>query len=173
MTDTETKLHDAVTQFDLAANTDDEAMVRSCINAMIDKGRSVTFVMQKESGPYPALTQWYEGRMTELMLSTDAPLMKFFNERRVHTIHKGVVRPQRDTAMVTSSTVPGVAAGATVILWRFEGTAEYLGSNDSGGMQRLSMRYLAILRGLVSDWLRKRTELKIKELAGCEPSGRS
>jgi len=35
MTDTETKLQDAVTQFDLAANTDDEAMVRSCINAMI------------------------------------------------------------------------------------------------------------------------------------------
>ena len=35
MTDTETKLHDAVTQFDLAANTDDEAMVRSCVNKMI------------------------------------------------------------------------------------------------------------------------------------------
>ena len=52
MTDTETKLQDAVTQFDLAANTDDEAMVRSCINAMIDMGRSVTLVMQNESGPY-------------------------------------------------------------------------------------------------------------------------
>ena len=47
MTDTETKLQDAVTQFDLAANTDDDAMVRSCINAMIDMGRSVTLVMQK------------------------------------------------------------------------------------------------------------------------------
>ena len=34
----------------------------------------------------------YEGRMSELMRSADAPLMKFFNERRVHTIHKGVVR---------------------------------------------------------------------------------
>lgn len=49
MTDTEMKLLDAVTQFDLAANSDDEAMVRSCINAMIDMGRSVTLVMQKES----------------------------------------------------------------------------------------------------------------------------
>jgi hypothetical protein len=67
MTDTETKLQDAVTQFDLAANTDGEAMVRSCINAMIDMGRSVTLVMQKESGPHPALTQWYERRMATLM----------------------------------------------------------------------------------------------------------
>ena len=118
--------------------------------------------MQKESGPYPALTQWYEGRMAELMQSADAPLMKFFNERRVHPIHKGVVRPQKDTAMVTGSTVPGVAPGATVILWRFEGTEEFLGSNDSGGMHRLSMRYLAVLRGLVRDWLLKRAELGIK-----------
>lgn len=129
---------------------------------MIDMGRSVTLVMQKESGPYPALTQWYEKRVAALMQSTDAPLMKFFNERRVHTIHKGVVRPQRDTAIVTGSTVPGVAAGATVILWRFEGTAEYLGPDDSGGMKRLSMRYLAVLRGLVGDWLQKRGELGVK-----------
>jgi hypothetical protein len=162
MTDTETKLHDADTQFDLAANSDDEPMVRSCINAMIDMGRSVTLVMQKESGGSAALTQWYEGRMAELMQSADGPLMKFFNERRVHTIHRGVVRPQRDTATVTRSTVPGVAAGATVILWRFDGTAEYLGPNDSGGMLRLSMRYLAVLRELVGDWLRKRVELGIK-----------
>ncbi len=162
MTDTETKLQDTITQFDLAANTEDEAMVRSCINAMIDMGRSVTLVMQKESGPYAALTQWYEGRMAELMQSADAPLMKFFNERRVHTIHKGVVRPQKDTAMVTGSTVPGVAPGATAILWRFEGTSEFLGANDSGGMHRLSMRYLAVLRGLVRDWLLRRAELGIK-----------
>lgn len=100
--------------------------------------------------------------MAAVMQSADAPLMKFFNERRVHTIHKGVVRPQRNTAMVTGSTVPGVAAGATVVLWRFEGAAEYLGPNDSGGMHRLSMRYLAILRELVRDWLRKRAELCIR-----------
>jgi len=162
MTDTEAKLQDAVTQFDLAANTDDEAMVRSCINAMIDMGRSVTLVMQNESGPYAALTQWYETRMAELMQSTDAPLMKFFNERRVHTIHRGVVRPLRDTAIVTGSTLPDVAPGATMMLWRFEGTAEYLGANDSGGMHRLSMRYLAVLRELVRDWLQKRTDLDIK-----------
>lgn len=162
MTDTETKLHDAVTQFDLAANSDDEPMVRSCINAMIDMGRSVTLVMQKESGGSAALTQWYEERMAELMQSADGPLMKFFNERRVHTIHRGVVRPHRDTATVARSTLPGVAAGATVILWRFGGTAEYMGPNDSGGMLRLSMRYLAVLRELVKGWLRKRTELGIK-----------
>jgi hypothetical protein len=162
MTDTETKLRDTVTQFDIAANSDDEAVVRSCINAMIDMGRSVTLVMQKESGPYPALTQWYETRMAAILDSADAPLIKFFNERRVHTVHKGVVYPQRDTALVTGSTVPDVAPGATVILWRFAGTAQYLGSADSGGMHRLSMRYLAILRDLVNDWLQKRVELGIQ-----------
>ena len=66
--------------------------------------------------------------MAELMQSADAPLMRFFNERRVHTIHKGVVRPQKDTAMVTGSTVPGVAPRQQVMLWRFEGTAEFSGS---------------------------------------------
>ena len=162
MTDTETKLQDAVTQFDLAANSEDEAVVRACINAMIDMGRSVTLVMQKESGPYPALTQWYETRTAELMQSADAPLMKFFNERRVHTVHKGVVRPLRDTAVVTGSTMPGVTAGATMILWRFEGTSKYLGSDDSGGMHRLSMRYLEVLRRLLSEWLQKRAELGIQ-----------
>src|SRR6202044_3327188 len=86
------------------------------------------------------------------------------DERRVHTIHNGVVRPLRDTAIVTSSTVPDVGSGATMIFWRFEGTAEYLGSNDSGGMHRLSMRYLAVLRELVRDWLQKRTALGIEYL---------
>jgi hypothetical protein len=62
---------------------------------------------------------------------------------------------------VTGSTVPGVHAGATMILWRFDGTAE-LGSNDSGSIHRLSMRYLAVLRELVRDWLQKRKDLCIK-----------
>lgn len=48
-----------------------------------------------------------------------------------------------------------------MILWRFEGTAEYVGPNDSGGMQRLSTQYLTILRGLVRNWLEKRAELGI------------
>ncbi len=48
-----------------------------------------------------------------------------------------------------------------MILWRFEGTAELLGANDSGGMHRLSIRYLAILGGLVGDWLQQRAELGI------------
>jgi len=163
MTDTETKLHDAEMQLDLAANNpDDDAMVRSCINAMIAMGRSVTLVMQKESGSHPALAQWYADRMAELMKSPAAPLLRFFNERRVHTIHRGVVLPKKDTAEVTGSTVPGVPVGATVVLWRFEGIAEYLPPGDSGGVMRLSLRYLAILRALVREWLQRRSELGIK-----------
>lgn len=58
--------------------------------------------------------------------------------------------------MVTGSTMPGVAPGAAVILWRFAGTAEFLAPNDSGRMHRLSMRYLAVLRRLVREWLLQR-----------------
>jgi hypothetical protein len=94
MTDTETKLHDAEMQLDLAANnSQNDAMVRSCINAMTTMGRSVTPVMQKESGSHAALSGWYEERMVELLRSPEAPLVGFFNESRAHTIHKGIIRP--------------------------------------------------------------------------------
>jgi hypothetical protein len=58
--------------------------------------------------------------------------------------------------------MPGVPVGSTVILWRFEGIEEYLPPGDSGGVMRLSLRYLAILRLLVQEWLLKRAELGIK-----------
>jgi len=45
------KLKDAATQFGLAlAHHGDEEVVRSCINVVIDHGRSVTLVMQAECG---------------------------------------------------------------------------------------------------------------------------
>jgi len=49
----------------------------------------------------------------------------------------------------------------TVILWTFEGVHEYLPKDNSGGAFRLGMRYIAILRALVAEWLTKRKELGI------------
>ena len=67
MTDTELKLEDAATQLDLAAaSSDRDAVVRSCLNGMIEMGRSVTLIMQKESGGSEELTEWYKARMAAL-----------------------------------------------------------------------------------------------------------
>ncbi len=66
MTDAESKLHGAIMQFNLAANTEDEAMVRSCVSVMIDSGRSVTPIRQQGIGTVLALRRWYEIRPAEL-----------------------------------------------------------------------------------------------------------
>jgi hypothetical protein len=92
-TKTYLKLRDAAAQMKLAvANARDEEMHRSCINAFISAARSVTLVMQKESANVRGLTEWYGARRDAL--SSD-PLLRFFNERRVHSIHKGVVEPTK------------------------------------------------------------------------------
>jgi hypothetical protein len=162
VTDTELKLQDAATQLDIAAaSSDRDAVVRSCLNGMIEMGRSVTFIMQKESGVSRELTKWYDARMAALASLSDGPLLKFFNSRRVFSVHQGAHKPQKVTATITGSSVPGVEVGMTAILWTFEGVHEYLPKEDSGGAFRLGMRYIAILRALVAEWLAKRKELGI------------
>jgi hypothetical protein len=162
MTDTELKLEDAATQLDIAvASADRDAVVRSCLNGMIEMGRSVTLIMQKESGVSAELTKWYDGRMAALLESADGPVLKFFNSRRVFSVHKGANKPQKQTATVTGSSMPGVKAGMTVIFWTFEGVHEYFPKEDSGGAFRLGTRYLGILRAVVAEWLAKRKELGI------------
>lgn len=162
MTDTELKLEDAATQLDIAASSaDKDKVVRSCLNGMIEMGRSVTLIMQKESGVNAELTVWYEARMAALLESPDGPLLKFFNSRRVFSVHVGANKPLKKTATVTGSSMPGIKAGMTIVLWTFEGVHEYLPKEDSGGAMRLGMRYIAILRALVTEWLAKRKELGI------------
>jgi hypothetical protein len=78
VTDTEKKLRDAETQFRLALQSHgDEETVRSCINAFIAHGRSVTLVMQAESGATGLpLRAWYDSRMAALLASPSAPLLR-------------------------------------------------------------------------------------------------
>lgn len=159
MTDTELKLEDAVTQLDIAAaSADRDAVVRSYLNGMIEMGRSVTFIMQKESGASAELAKWYDARMAALTKSAEGPLLDFFNSRRVFGVHRGAHKPQKQTATVTGSSMPGVTAGMTVIFCTFEGVHEYLPKEDSGGAFRLGRTYIGILRALVAEWLAKRKE---------------
>src|SRR3989338_7582120 len=95
-TQTELKLRDAATQMKLAIkNMDDENILRSCINSFISQARSVTLVMQKESAYSPGLKNWYKNKMEQ---RKQLPILKFFNDKRIHTIHIGNVEPSKVTA---------------------------------------------------------------------------
>ena len=160
MTDTQLKLRDAAIQMKLALRqtTDDETL-RSCINAYLSHARSVTFVMQKESGDNPELKAWYESQMARLK---ELPIIKFFNDKRTYSIHKGVVKPIKHEAPVWDVKVNGVAlpGQGKMTFWQFDGVDEFI-PGSSGGVLRLCEEYFKILRWLVIEWLKKRKELGI------------
>lgn len=156
--DTVLKLRDAATQMKLALkHPEDDDVFRSCINSFISNARSVTFVMQKESSSTPGLTEWYEEQMENLK---KLPLMKFFHENRNHTIHRGVVKPNKRTAEGSNIKVSGipVPGTATVSYWLFEGIEKYR-PKDSGNVLRLCEEYFSIIKWLVMEWLKKRKDL--------------
>lgn len=154
-TDTERKLQDAGTQLRLALEyIRDEVVFRSCINAFIAHARSVTFVMQTESAVVPGLTEWYEVEMSELK---KRPLLQFFQHKRTHTIHKGVVAPKSRSVNIEKLTVgrlefdrPGY-----VTAWEFEGFREYV-PDDSGNVIRVSEQYFIVLKDFVTRWLEQK-----------------
>ncbi len=157
MTATELKLRDTKTQLRLAAmHEDDEEVFRSCLNAAIALGRSVTFVMQAESANCPRLSQWYEQTIRE---HPETPLLRFFNERRVHTIHRGVVTPKSKQVLSVSPVFASAGAlqASTVFKnsWVLEGTEQY-GLAAEANALLLCNRYMEVLTGLVKQWLTQR-----------------
>lgn len=160
MTDTELKLRDAAAQMKLSLkHTEDVDTLRSCINAYVSHARSVTFVMQKESSDNKELKDWYEYQMSGLK---KLPLMKFFNETRTFSIHKGVVKPTKHTTECRNIVVNGIPqpGTGTVTFWQFEGITDFI-PDDSGGVFRLCEEYFKILKWLVVSWLKKRKDLGI------------
>lgn len=160
MTETELKLRDAGIQMKLVLrDTTDDETFRSCINAYLSHARSVTFVMQKESGGNPELKAWYESQMARLK---ELPIMRFFNEKRTHTIHKGVVKPIKHETPVWDVKVNGAVlpGQGKMTFWQFDGVVEFI-PGSSGGVFRLCEEYFKILRWLVMEWIKKRKELGI------------
>jgi hypothetical protein len=157
------ELRDAETQLRLALeHMADEETVRSCINSLISAGRSVTLVMQKESSGSTDLAESYRKRMLALTESSPhSGLLRFFNEKRVHSIHRGVVAPQKLTPTISEFKVNGVlqpGGERTMIFYRFD---RDIRPGGSGGVFRLCDEYLAVLRTLVSEWLAKRAEFRV------------
>jgi hypothetical protein len=86
ISDTQLKLRDAGIQMKLALrNARDDDFFRSCVNAFISAARSVTMVMERESADSPALLSWYKDQTS---VFAQDPLFRFFNNQRVHTIHR-------------------------------------------------------------------------------------
>lgn len=160
LTDTQLKLRDAATQMKIALrDTTDDETLRSCINAYLSHARSVTFVMQKESSDHPELMAWYENQMACLK---KLPIMKFFNDKRVHTIHKGVVKPIKHVAPVWDLKMNGVAQPGQGIMTflQFEGVGKFI-PGSSGGVFSLCEEYFKILSWFVVEWLKKKKKLGI------------
>lgn len=97
-----------------------DVTLRSCINSFISHARSVTLVMQAESAAHPELTAWYRERMSVL---SKLPIMRFFLEKRNHTIHQGVVKPTKHVSPVSNVKVNGVSlpGPGEMTVWSFEG----------------------------------------------------
>ena len=158
MTETEIKLRDAATQMQLLLkNNSNEQIVRSCINSYISFGRSVTFVMQKESSSSPELLSWYKKQMDELQ---KLPIIRFFNEKRVYSVHKGVVKPNLKSTPIHDLEINGIRQSGNSFMfeWKFDGVQEYI-PNDSGNMLRLCEEYYLILKSLVLSWLQIKTAM--------------
>jgi hypothetical protein len=185
ITDTQLKLRDAGIQMKLASEkaTNDDVF-RSCINAFIATARSITMVMERESAPNAVLLAWYKQQTSILGAQ---PLFRFFNEQRVHTIHKGVVRPERggfavsdmrwwqqhdpQRGLVTAGRFraqgeePPAQVGDVIITgpnfaitWSFPGAVSVLPSGSTN-VFRLCEEYSIQLKSLVHLWLAKRQEI--------------
>ena len=156
-TETEIKLADARMQLDLAdSHIDDGAVVRSCINAFISLARSVTFVMQVESGSSTPLRSWYDQEMAALK---DAPLMRYFHEQRTVTIHRGNVKVDQKRFAVLSPQRLGKAAVLSpqfMDCWTFDRSTQPP-PHAAGSALNACRQYLEMLDALVAAWLEQRS----------------
>ena len=157
MTETEMKLRDAKVQLVLAQkNIDDEAIVQSCVNAFVSLARSVTFVMQSESGSDTPLALWYRTQMDGL---GQIPLLKFFNDRRVYSIHKGTVTLRKTAFSVfgTQRSAEGnvIFSPQTATGWLFENTSQFNLPSSASAIW-LCHEYVKVLEKLVLEWSHRR-----------------
>ena len=136
-------------------------------------------VMERESAHSPELLKWYKDQTSAL--SAD-PLFRFFNDQRVHTIHRGNVLPDKgtfpyDSLSVTERQDPyrGVVKGFHIrgkgptprirpndvintttegyaIFWSFPAAEKYL-PNGSTNVFRLCEDYFVRLKTIVHAWL--------------------
>jgi hypothetical protein len=150
LTETEIKLKDASIQLQLAIDhIGNEDYFRACINSFISFTRSITMIMEKESSKNPELLEWYKSNTAKL--SKD-PLMRFFNQQRVHTIHRGNIKPKSQSIPIKhplskaeTSEFPNMS------IWVFDDIQKFI-PEETGNVLRLCDEYLQFLAKMVSQW---------------------
>jgi hypothetical protein len=115
--------------------------------------------MQRESAEHPTLKEWYEERQKDLLVD---PLMRFFNEKRTYSIHRGVITPKRSVLPIYNLKIGNVPqlGNATMTIIAFDGVKEYL-PKSSGNMYRLCEEYYIKLKALVKEWLSIRAKMGV------------
>jgi hypothetical protein len=160
-TETAIKLEDSQVQLRLVKKfIEDEETVRSCINSFVSLARSITFVMQAESGGIPALSDWYDEQMAQMCAN---PLLKFFNAKRVYSVHKGsIVLVKAQYAFLAPAQIAGCAylAPPHITGWLFDDTEQF-GVAPHTSAVYLCEQYVSLMAGLVQDWHIKRLEFNI------------
>jgi hypothetical protein len=149
ITETEIKLQDTAIQFQLAiTNAGNEDVFRSCINSFISAARSITMVMEKESSKNTELLEWYKSKTEKF---ATIPLMRFFNSQRVHTIHRGNVKPKSQSMPVRNIEGEPGPDDSMMSIWVFDNIAEFL-PDETGNVFRLCDEYLQTLAVMVQEW---------------------
>jgi hypothetical protein len=117
--------------------------------------------MQAESGSETPLARWYTAQM-EIQLVSDGPLLKFFNEKRVHSVHRGTVVLEQMTYLIFDT--PLSDDGGMIFdrqsrtEWLFD-VSSSLGDHKGLPALELCRVYLAIVESLVTRWEAQRSSL--------------
>lgn len=83
------------------------------LNAFVEAGRSVTFVMQKDFSPQPGFKDWYNRKMEDWKSDSD---LKYFKDLRTETVH---ITPFKTSQRITTTFGPGgfvQGAGSVTII---------------------------------------------------------
>lgn len=158
LTETQLKLRDAGIQMRLGmANTDNEDVFRSCINAFISSGTSILDVIKEESQGNSKLRRWSEAEIEKVKA---LGIVQFFGDQRDVTIHRETIKPKSYSTPV-SLVIDGKEMPEQVMMrvWIFENVGTYL-PGDTGNVFRLCEQYFGILKSLVHGWLREKERLE-------------
>lgn len=132
--------------------SDDMVSLRAEVNAFISAMRSITLVLQKESSK--SGIKYYKSIVDEVTSNNNyhAKLFKFFNKKRVDSIHKHSVEIERCVFPVTVTECDGIPVNrpSTVILIKFKDIDDSIGSRN---VFSLCENYFLFTRNLIYKWI--------------------
>jgi hypothetical protein len=124
MTDTRDKLLEAMYFFgQMEKNSAERDTFRYNLSAFLSAARSVTLIMQNEFDKITGFGEWYSNKQVEM---NKDEIWKFFNEKRVATIHQGPIKPLAHYKMTICNPITFTVnvMSLKMIIKRTDGTIE-------------------------------------------------